>query len=71
MNASAGDMEGYNAAYKKALDFSSKYPTYEITDSQINDSINKRIDDQLLANEIGARVKIKDLPIVLPMLNKD
>ena len=68
MSHSRGDAEGFEAAYGKSLEFSAKYPTYEITDENIADSFDKRMNEQLIANEVGARVDMKDLPIVLPML---
>lgn len=68
MKYSGSDTEGFEAAYGKSLEFSAKYPTYEITDKNIADSFNKRMNEQLIANEVGARVDMKDLPIVLPML---
>jgi hypothetical protein len=68
MAYSGGDTKEFEAAHIKALEFSDKYPTYRITNQNITDSLNKRMEDQLLANELGARVDMKALPIVLPML---
>jgi hypothetical protein len=71
MSHSRGDAEGFEAAYRKGLEFSAKYPTYEITDKMISSSFKNREEQQFIANEIGARVQMKDLPIVLPMINKE
>jgi hypothetical protein len=71
MSYSRGDAEGFEAAYRKGLEFSAKYPTYEITDKMISSSFKNREEQQFIANEIGARVQMKDLPIVLPMITKE
>ena len=71
MKYSEGDADGLTAAYLKAEEFSSRYPTYRITPKMITDSFQKRAKDQAMADAFGARVDKKSLPIALPMLNKD
>ena len=56
------------AAVNRAVDFSSKYPTYAITPQKIKESFKDRSEQKAIAEAVGARVSKKDIPIVSPML---